>query len=55
MPCVYLPGPAPAVTVANTKDFIFFFFFKFYKFLYESRLDTVAGILSFFKLPMLMM
>ncbi len=20
MPCVYLPGPAPAVTVANTKD-----------------------------------
>ncbi len=21
MPCVYLPGPAPAVTVANTKEF----------------------------------
>ncbi len=21
MPCVYLPGPAPAVTVANKKEF----------------------------------
>ncbi len=25
MPCVYLPGPAPAVTVANTCDWLFWF------------------------------
>jgi hypothetical protein len=23
MPCVYLPGPAPAVTVANSNDMVF--------------------------------
>ncbi len=23
MPCVYLPGPAPAVTVANKKNVVF--------------------------------
>jgi hypothetical protein len=33
MPCVYLPGPAPAVTVANSDDeqnFLLIFTLKFF-------------------------
>ncbi len=44
MPCVYLPGPAPAVTVANTYLILYVkrFTIQFFKYLIEKN-NTLTG------------